>query len=185
MKTYVLNRDWAPFKKGDVFSRDDDSSEIYVLKDNDAVLARVPDGYLDEQGCAWRPGEGETYYFIDNDGTVNADDYAQHNAVDMGRLSIGNCFRTEEEANAVATWLKARKRLIDSGAKFSNGAGKTCFGVWYSQPCNRLGTYCRTSNEDSHLRDKGLCFDDEQQAEDSIKRHKEDWLIYLGVKENE
>lgn len=43
--------------------------------------------------------------------------------------------------------------------------------------------YCRISSNSDYLCDKGLCFDNEQQAEDSIKQRKEDWLVYLGVKE--
>jgi hypothetical protein len=80
-------------------------------------------------------------------------------------------------------WLKARQNLINSGAQFTNDINKTYYSVWYCKPTNKLEAYRSSSGYDDCIREKLLCFDSEQLAEDSIEHHEDDWLIYLDVKE--
>lgn len=185
MKTYVLNRDWAPFSKGELF-KDCCGNGLYNLNSNEDVFIKIPDEYLDEKNHAWQPSHDEVYYFIDDDTAVEATDFYDGDHDDKGRLAIGNCFETDEEGRRMLDWLKARQNLINSGAEFTNDidVAKPRYGVWYHKSGGRLGTYCRISSSSDCLRDKGLCFDSEKLALDSIERCKEDWLVYLGVKEN-
>lgn len=61
MKTYVLNRDWAPFSKGELF-KDYCGNGLYNLNSNEDVLVKIPDEYLDEQNHVWRPKDDEMYF---------------------------------------------------------------------------------------------------------------------------
>lgn len=183
MRTYVLNRDWAPFSKGDVFNKSDDNGPLYAPINNTDILAKIPDEYLDQQSYAWRPDEYETYHYIDNDARVYSSEYWQSSDIDNCRLSIGNCFETEKEAEDMCNWLEARRNLIDSGAKFTNDTGSAHYSVRYCKPLSRLEAYRASSGYDDYIRDKVLCFDSEQMALDSIEYHKEDWLVYLGINE--
>lgn len=188
MKTYVLNRDWAPFSKGDSFKGDGERDKLYALANNDAVLAKVPDGYLDEQGesCIWRPGEYETYYLVDDSGMVDANNFHQHDAVDNGRLRIGNCFKTLKEAKAMCNWIKARQNIINSGAKFINtidvDSSQSYYGVYYTIDRGDLVIEDAYIGENT-VGDKRLYFDDRQLADKSVREHRDDWLVYLGVNE--
>lgn len=45
----------------------------------------------------WKPECGEWYWFIDSDGQINNCEWVDDH-IDWGRYSMGDCFRTEEEA---------------------------------------------------------------------------------------
>lgn len=181
-KTYVLNRDWVPFSKGELF-KDYCGNGLYNLNGNEDVLVKIPDEYLDEQNHVWRPKNDEMYFYIDADEVMDEDYFSEYDHYDTGRLATGNCFKTNEEAKNMRDWLKVRQNLINSGAQFTNDINKTYYSVWYCKPTNKLEAYRSSSGHDDYIREKLLCFDSEQLAEDSIEHHKDDWLIYLDVKE--
>lgn len=183
MKNYKLNRDWTPFSIGELFKKGDDGCALYTLASNEDILVKIPDEYLDELGYAWRPKDDEMYFYIDADEVMGENCFSEYDHCDMGRLATGNCFKTNKEAKNMRDWLKARQNLINSGAQFINDVNKTYYSVWYCKPTNKLETYRSGSGYDDYIREKLLCFDSEQLAEDSIEHHKDDWLIYLDVKE--
>ena len=188
MKYYRLNKDWQPFDEGDEFIKAEDGGDMYALKINTGVLARIPTDLLDEvdDGGYWKPESDETYYYMDEDGDIYSSEFDRTRAYCLKNLSLGDCFRTEDDAQAVVDWLKARQRLIESGARFINSqninAGENHFNVYFSVNEGELmvndvflGKHVVFSRE--------LCFDDKQLAERSIEEHKYDWLTYLGIKE--
>lgn len=183
MKTYVLNRDWTMFSKGELFKKNDDGCTIYTLISNEDILARIPDEYLDEKSHTWRPGSGEMYYYIDHDTAVKATDFCDCYANDEGRVAIGNYFETNEEGRRMRDWLEARQMLINSGAKFTNRTDGTWYSVRYNKTNNVLDVYRHISRNDLYVGAKVLCFTDNQLAKDSIEKYKENWLVYLGVEE--
>lgn len=186
MKTYRLNRDWAPFDKGAEFICDDDG--IYMLKVNDKVMAEVPVDLLEVvANKRWRPERGDDYCFTFSDGYIGTATFYPNDDNDNGRLSMGNCFRTREEALSMVKWLKARQRLIDSGAEFMNDVGVddedvAHYGVAFDKIRGELHTIkCYSIGDD--VFEKRLYFLDEDVAEKSIEDYRDDWLTYLGVKE--
>ena len=190
MIIYKLKEDWSFFKAGEKFTASS-YGNLYQLVNDDGklVLAKIPTDLLAVVGggYVWRPNGDDEYHYIDSDGAVlNEEYYIRDDYTDKGRLAIGNCFKTAQEANSACDWLKARQRLIESGARFINSrdinASENCFNVYFSVNERELmvndvflGKNVVFSRE--------LCFDDKQLAERSIEEHKDDWLTYLGVKE--
>lgn len=65
---------------------------------------------LKNEGKVWKPKEDEDYWVIEPDGDVfgsNWDDCPQERAM----YSMGNCFKTEEEAEAMAEKIKIYTEL--------------------------------------------------------------------------
>ena len=185
MKTYVLNRDWAPFSKGDLFKGDGADDKLYTLASNNTVLVKIPDGYLDEYGqhYAWHPDNDEPYYFLTDTAEIGEELFSAKDVTHEDRLAICNCFKTLKEAEDMRKWLYARRDLIRSGAKFVNKADGSLPSVRYSKRANKLEVYYPICHDDDYLYHKMLCFIGASIAERSIERCKDDWLVYLGVKE--
>lgn len=189
MKYYRLNTSWEPFDEGDEFIKAEDGGDMYTLRINTGVLAKIPKDLLDETGDSggyWRPVAYGYYYAMDDEGFVSRSSFCPGVDCDNNRLALGNCFKTKEDAQAMVGWFKARQRLIESGARFINSrdinAGENHFNVYFSVNEGELmvndvflGKHVVFSRE--------LCFDDKQLAERSIEEHKNDWLTYLGAKE--
>jgi len=45
----------------------------------------------------WKPLRGETYFYVDNDGTIEEDDNNELR-IDLDKMNVGNCYQTEEKA---------------------------------------------------------------------------------------
>lgn len=58
----------------------------------------------------WKPEQSDIYYYIDNCGTIVREIYTKK-SVDLGRLVLGNCFRTEKEAEFAVEKLKVTAEL--------------------------------------------------------------------------
>lgn len=54
----------------------------------------------------WKPKNEETYYFIDTNTSVYDAAYDENNINDSINFEVGNCFRTREEAEAMAKKIK-------------------------------------------------------------------------------
>ena len=64
--------------------------------------------------------DGDTYYYVPSSGGINEDSWDDHQ-VDKGRLSFGNVFKTQEEAEFVAEKLKVIHELEALGSQFDRG----------------------------------------------------------------
>ena len=190
MIIYELKEDWSSFKAGDKFTTSS-YGNLYQLVNDDGefVLAKIPTDLLDEVGDGgyWKPIDGEMFYYIDEDGDVSHDIFdPTASALDMAKLSLGNCFKTEKDAQAVVDWLEARHNLIESGARFINtidvDSSQSYYSVYYTIDRSDLVIEDAYVGENT-VGDKRLYFDDRQLADKSIKEHEDDWLVYLGVKE--
>lgn len=64
-----------------------------------------------ENNKVWKPADREKYYYIRNDGEVYHGFYEKYCSADCGNYSMGNCFRTREEAEFAAEKLKVSAEL--------------------------------------------------------------------------
>ena len=195
MIIYKLKEDWSSFKAGEKFTASS-YGNLYQLVNDDGkladgklVLAKIQPDLLTvvDSGRVWRPNEDGAYHYIDSDGMVlNEEYYIENDHTDKGRLAIGNCFKTAQEANNMRDWLKARQNLINSGARFINTidviSSQSYYSVYYTIDCGDLVIEDDAYVGENTVGDKRLYFDNRQLADRSIKERRDDWLTYLGVK---
>ena len=128
MKRYKLKRDLPTFKAGEVFYisdagnlfRESDNVPVYgwtIIDKNPNILT----DWFEEvnEPTRWKPELGRKYYFLDSDGFVYNNIWAD-DSVDHGRLKIGNYFESREEAEKAVERLKAWERLKGAGLKFKD-----------------------------------------------------------------
>lgn len=74
--------------------------------------ALADDWEVVEESKVWKPKKGEKYWYIYNASDI-VDDTNDTSKTDEDRFSIGNCFKTEEEAQYMVEKLKVIKELKD------------------------------------------------------------------------
>lgn len=65
---------------------------------------------LKNQGKVWKPEKGEDYMHLSSTGLLCRDSWGDYGE-DEARYGIGNCFRTKEEAEAMAEKIKIYTQL--------------------------------------------------------------------------
>lgn len=191
MKRYRLLKDLPTFNKGDTFRLDEDSG--CLVRERDGVVAYSPYplekfNILDsewfeeipEDYKRWRAKKGKRYWWVQNDGWV-ADDCEIRVDADDGRYELGNYFKTEEEAEKAANWLKTFAILRDDTKGFKPDWGdveqvKWC--VYYDHDGDELSIDVWHTCQDSIL-----SFATGADAKASIKNHRQEWLTFFGVEE--
>ena len=74
--------------------------------------------------------------------------------------------------------------MFSKGELFKkNDDGCTIYTLISNKTDNVLDVYRHISRNDLYVGAKVLCFTDNRLAKDNIEKHKENWLVYLGVKE--
>lgn len=90
---------------------------------------------IEKSTQVWEPPYAGKYYYISTAGNTAHDTFDK--SVDKRRLSFGNCFKTEEEAQHMAEKLKIINKLKElSNIKFSENKGK--YYIYYNFRENRV-----------------------------------------------
>ena len=190
MKRYKLKRDLPTFKAGEIFYLSDAGN---LLRESDNIAAyswttldKFPNILTDwfeevNESTRWKPEKFQNYYHVGGDGFVYSDTWANGSAVDNGRFEIGNCFKTEEEAERVVEYLKALAVVRgDTTTKFTKGRNN--WYVYYGTDMNSLRPWFNIHDNRNGI--FGLpYFATREDAQRSIERHKSEWLTIFGVKE--
>ena len=127
MKEAILQgKDFKFWYDSDLFeSKDDDffvnaiptSLTPFFVIENQNILVEVEDNYWDEDGRAIKElGKEQRYYSILNEADIV--DACWNDCIsDMGRFSIGNCFKDKESAEAELQRLqyKQKERMENNG----------------------------------------------------------------------
>lgn len=190
MKRYKLLKDLPTFSKGDTFRL---TEHGHLMSEKDGVIAYakltlkkfnilLDSDWFKEitESKRWRAKEGGRYWCVGNDGGVY-DDYDDKTDVDDGRYELGNYFKTEEEAQRAANWLKAFTVLRNDTKGFRpdwKNTGQARWFVFYDRNSRRL-----RSDLNFTFQDGNLYFASEDEANDSIKKHEREWKIFYGVEE--
>ena len=191
MKRYELKRDLPTFKAGEVFYlsdagnlfRESDNVPVYgwtIIDKNPNILT----DWFEEikESTRWKPEVDQTYYGIGIGGSVYSE-YWNDLDVDHDRFNLGNCFQTKEEAEQVAEYLKALATVRgDATSKFVKDGNNWC--VYYDTNLNSIH-----SSVSCTMLDNGIFglpyFATAEDANMSIKEHKNEWLTIFGVKEED
>ena len=192
MKRYKLKRDLPTFKAGEIFHL---SGMGNLIHESDGVVAyswstigKFPNILTDwfeeiKEPTRWKPEKFQKYYYVGGDSFVYDDGWANGSAIDDGRFNIGNCFQTKEEAERVVEYLKALAVVRgDTTSKFDKVGNNFC--VFYDTANNYL-----TMGVESCDMGNGIFglpyFATVEDAQRSIKLHKDEWLTIFGIKEEE
>lgn len=144
---------------------------------------------LPEEKKRWRADRNETYYYIESFGDVNGDE-EEGARIDTDRYNIGNYFKTREEAQAVADYLKALATVRDDAKGFKPDWSKSdeqsrwivAFAHKILPPRPEvIGDWNLDRQFNSVF---GLpYFRTENDAKESIEKHKAEWLTVFGVED--
>ena len=191
MKRYKLKRDLPTFKAGEIFHL---SGMGNLIHESDGVVAyswstigKFPNILTDwfeeiKEPTRWEPETDQTYYGIGIGGSIFSE-YWNDLTVDHDRFEIGNCFESREEAEQVKEYLKALAVVRgDATSKFDKVGNNFC--VFYDTTNNYL-----TMGVESCDMGNGIFglpyFATVEDAQRSIKQHKNEWLTIFGVEEEE
>ena len=189
MKRYKLKRDLPTFKAGEIFYISD-SGNLFRESDNVpaygwTILNKFPNILTDwfeevKEPTRWRPEMDCKYYFLANDGSLRDDDWNDW-SLDNFRFKIGNCFQTEEEAERVVEYLKALAVVRgDATSKFVKDGNN--WYVYYDTNLNSIHSSISCTMLDNGI--FGLpYFATREDAQRSIKQHKNEWLTIFGFEE--
>lgn len=86
----------------------------------DIAHTAADDWEVVEKSKVWKPKEREPYYYVGNGGIVLEDCNTNHE-IDEGRINLGNCFKTKEEAEHMVEKLKVINELKNFALE-NNGA---------------------------------------------------------------
>lgn len=195
MKRYKLVKDLPTFELGDEFVLIEGIGLQHVLEGCDgaivyteATLEKFPNILADwfeeiEEQTRWKPEKFQKYYRVGSDGEVYDDAWANGSIIDNGRFEIGNCFKTKEEAEQAAEYLKALATVRGDGtSKFTKG--KSNYYVVYNTTYN-----CLDVSDNCYLIKNGIFglpyFATADDVRRSIELHRHEWLTIFGIKEEE
>lgn len=188
MKRYKLLKDLAGLKAGSTLYLNELGNLVAEDKTTIVFLANFIHFYnildsdwfeeLPEEYKRWRADRFDWYWYVRACGAVSNDRDSGVSIDDMC-YELGNYFKTEEEAQKAAEWLKAFTTLRDDTKGFKpnwNDPEQEKWFVFYDHVSKHLWSWL-----DLTYQDKNLYFASEDEANDSIKKHERQWLTYLNV----
>lgn len=196
MKRYKLLKDLPTFKAGDLFYISEHGALVYddgdfgVMTYTQSTLEKFPNiltEWFEEiqeptDSIHWKPEQGDEYFWIDECGSILPGTFYRGALYDQQRLTFGNVYRTEKEAEKVRDRRLAEVRLRRTSTfepDFKNGKGGWIVG--YDHQKNRfLSMFVGTADygEPVHYKTK-------EDTEKSIEENEQDWKIYFGIEEEE
>lgn len=129
----------------------------------------------------WEPKSGDEYFWIDECGSILPGTFYRDSLYDQQRLTFGNVYRTEKEAEKASERRLAEVRLrrtSDFKPDFENGKGG--WAVYYDYGCETLAV-CKFDDYDAG---EPVRYATREEAEKSIEENREDWLKYFGIEED-
>lgn len=86
----------------------------------------------------WKPEEVEKYYYIDSRITIDFDYYCETCTYDRDRITIGNAFQTQEDAEKMMNKLKIINKLKKLANKDFNDNESAKYAIYYSTNYNEV-----------------------------------------------
>lgn len=192
MKRYKLLKDTPAFKAGTECYIEEAGhmvpcrgiSYTIVHKDQLEKNPNILTDWFEEinESTRWRPEIDQEYYCLGSDGSVMNDEWVGL-SIDCDRFKIGNCFETKEEAEQVVEYLKAlavvRGDATSEFVKYNDN-----WFVGYDPEHKSIDAFCNPYTARNGI--FGLpYFATEEDAQRSIKLHKNEWLTIFGAKEED
>lgn len=191
---YTIKADTQGFKWSDEMSEDikEDKMDNNTLQINmnnltdeerNTLLSLVKKSN-EPKSKVWKPKFGLVYYFISNNGEIEATNCIESIA-DEERFVFGNCFKTKDEAKFAVEKLKVITELKRFALEHNEGeidwnTRKKNFYIYYSYYINRIDIDFAT-----HMRESIVYFTSREIAEQAIQEIGEERLkkYYFEVNE--
>lgn len=191
MKRYRLLKDLPDAKTGDIFQRKTDDVTLVdiIYKIDSEEIALAPTYHIEDiinfdewfeeiDKAGWKPTKGDEYWTIYNNGNIDKstwkDDYT-----DKERYKMGNCHRTEEDAEH-AKEVRIAQTKIKRSSDFKPD--------WKNR--NQLKWYVGYNHDNKSLRVYAVSYVDhgaivyyktEEDAEQAIEDLEPEYLLHFGV----
>ena len=191
MKRYKLLKDLPDAKTGDIFQRKTDDVTlvdiIYKIDSEEIALAPTYhikditnfDEWFEEiDKAGWKPTKGDEYWTVYEEGSISKSIW-NDDCVNKGRYRMGNCYRTDKEAEHAQRVQIARtkiKRSSDFKPDWQNRDQTKWYPI-YDYDYNQLCTYS------SYREDHGaiVYYETKEDAEQAIKELEPEYLLHFGV----
>jgi hypothetical protein len=116
----------------------------------------------EEPTQVWKPKEGEAYYVILTHGFIDYTIYDSDNRADNERLSLGNCFKTREEAEHMLEKIKIINKLKElSNFNFGNDINEIKYSIGYyvdtKKVCPNMNRFTRIMPFEVYFASKEDC----------------------------
>lgn len=145
-----------------------------LRKEFDEKIYKLKEEYKGEKSSKWIPKSGEIYYFVDIDLSVG---YSTNllDSIDELRFEFIKIFKTKEEAQEYADYLKARKEYSYEFSKEEwKDSGIQKYFIYYNHTCNVLGI---TANN-IWFPMNGIHFKSRGKAQEFIDKYKKQILKF-------
>ena len=200
MKQYKLLKDLPTFKagqlayiseQGSLIAGNPDKPEItdagvQLMMYHKTTLDKFPEiltEWFEEikeptDSIHWKPKHGDEYFWIDECGSILPGTFYRDSLYDQQRLTFGNVYRTEKEAEKARDRRLAKVRLRQTSTfKPDFKSGKGGWMVYYDHGCETLAVCELDYYDDGEI----VRYKTRAEAEKSIKENERDWKIYFGV----
>lgn len=129
----------------------------------------------------WKPKHGAEYFWIDECGSILPGTFYRDSLYDQQRLTFGNVYRTEKEAEKASERRLAEVRLrrISNFKPDWNNDNQNKWTVYYNHNDKELLVEATAFLQYP----SAIYFDTYDSIKKSIEENREDWLKYLGIKE--
>ena len=129
----------------------------------------------------WKPKNGETYYFIDGDGTILYDKY-KDTFYNKCRVSVGNCFKTYFAADkcrdyweAIATVRQDEGVMTPKEVESADSCGGTVWCITYTFDSGFFVHTCHLAMVCPQI--GAIYFNSRGYAQASLDKHQDEWKI--------
>lgn len=191
MKRYKLLKDTPTFKAGNIFYISERGDLFYDDSNNGIkaychkTLEKFPniltDWFEEIKEMNWKPKTGDEYWTIYNDGSIDGNTW-HDDCIDKERYEVGNCYRTEEDAEHAKKVQIARTKIKRS-SNFVPDWDNKCQEKFFVY-LNHFAKYLDVGNTVSYNTIGQIVFyQTRKDAERAIEELKQEYFLHFGVEQ--
>ena len=145
-----------------------------LRKEFNEKIDKLKEEYKGEKSSKWIPKENQFYFYVTSSMAIDNYNY-KNDKIDVSILKYNKIFKTEEEAQEYADYLKARKEYSYEFSKEEwEDSGIQKYFIYYNHTCNVLGI---TANN-IWFPMNGIHFKSRGKAEEFLDKYKKQILKF-------
>lgn len=153
------------------------TGNVIDLENTESAQWLIDNGFAEEvkESGWWKPEEGDTYYFIDDDGDSRAV-YWRNYDWEVNRFVMGNCFKTWNAAERYRDYLKAIATVRQDEGVLTPEQAATNGHIYYIYIHDEFELVVHGFNAD-YVSVNTVLFDTREYAQASLDKHPDEWKI--------